>query len=156
MKYGNIDNLRKLLYNLNEIKFNCFIKTNKKKISKVWGVVMKWYKIIFNINRMRDASGGKMLYYAIRNLALYAIGLAIFLGGVFINESNEILSLALLVVGGLCLIIVTLYQFLLIGFASAKINRDDDKGKNVASLIITLFSIVIIAVLVFLMLNRIL
>lgn len=117
---------------------------------------MKWYKCILNINRMRDASGGKMLYCAVRNLALYAIGLAIFLCGVFVNESNASLSLALLVLGGIGMIIVTLYQFLLIGYASVKINRDEDKGKNVASLIITLFSIVIIAILVFLMLNRIL
>lgn len=117
---------------------------------------MKWYKVIFNISRMRDASGGKMLYYAIRNLALYAIGLGIFLAGVLINESNEIISIALLAVGGLCIIIVTLYQFLLVGFASAKINRDEDKGKNIASLLITLFSIVIVAVLVFLMISKIL
>lgn len=122
---------------------------------------MKWRKFIFNINQMRDASGGKMLFYAIRNLALYAIGLAIFLGGVFANEFNNNLSLALLIIGGLCMIIVTLYQFLLVGFASAKIYRDDDKRKNVVSIIIMsiiimLFSIVIIAVLVYLMLNRIL
>lgn len=117
---------------------------------------MKWYKVIFNISRMRDASGGKMLYYAIRNLALYAIGLGVFLAGVFINESNEIISIALLAVGGLCIIIVTLYQFLLVGFASAKINRDEDKGKNIASLLITLFSIVIVAVLVFLIISKIL
>lgn len=117
---------------------------------------MKWYKIIFNIDRMRDASGGKMLYYAIRNLALYAIGLAIFLGGVSVNNSNKILSLALLIIGGICMIIVTLYQLLLIGFASVKIIRDDDKRKNIASLIITLLSIVIIAILVFMMINRIL
>lgn len=117
---------------------------------------MKWYKIIFNIDRMRDASGGKMLYYAIRNLALHAIGLAIFLGGVFVNETNNTLSLALLIIGGICMIIVTLYQFLLVGFASANINRDDDKRKNIASLIITLLSIVIIAILVFMMINRIL
>lgn len=117
---------------------------------------MKWYKAILNINCMRDASGSKMLYCAVRNLALYAIGLAIFLGGVFVNESNEILSIALLTVGGLCMIIVTLYQFLLVGFASAKIIRDDDKSKNIASLLITLFSIVIVAVLVFLMISKIL
>lgn len=117
---------------------------------------MKWYKIIFNIDRMRDASGGKMLYYAIRNLALHAIGLAIFLGGVFVNETNNTLSLALLIIGGICMIIVTLYQLLLIGFASVKIYRDDDKRKNIASLIITLLSIVIIAILVFMMINRIL
>lgn len=121
----------------------------------MWGF-MKWYKAILDINRIRDASGSKMLYYAIRNLALYAIGLGLFLGGVFVNESDEILSIALLAVGGLCMIIVTLYQFLLVGFASAKIIRDDDKSKNIASLLITLFSIVIVAVLVFLMISKIL
>lgn len=115
---------------------------------------MKWYKVIFNFNRIRDASGSKMLYYAIRNLALYAIGLAIFLGGVFVNESNNILSLVLLIIGGICMIIVTLYQFLLIGFASVKITRDDDKRKNIASLIVTLLSMTIVAILVYLMLTK--
>lgn len=117
---------------------------------------MKWYKSIFNINRMRDASGSKMLYYAIRNLALYAIGLGLFLGGVLAYESNGDLSLALLIIGGVCMSIVTLYQFIIAGFASAKIIREVDKGKNIASLLIILLSIVIVAVLIFLMISRIL
>lgn len=143
----SIDCIRSLCYNLiGKYYFKCCL---------MWGF-MKWYKVILDINRMRDASGSKMLYYAIRNLALYAIGLGLFLGGVLAYESNEIASIALLAVGGLCMIIVTLYQFLLVGFISAKIIRDDDKSKNIASLLITLFSIVIVAVLVFLMINSIL
>lgn len=117
---------------------------------------MKRFKEIFKINCMREANGSKMLYYAIRNLAFYAIGLAIFLIAVFINESNQEISLALLIVGGLCMIIITLYQFLIIGFASGKIIRDDDKRKNIASLLITLFSIVIVAIVAFLMISKIL
>lgn len=117
---------------------------------------MKWYKVIFNIYRMRDATGAKMLYYAIRNLALYAVGLAIFLAGVFINESNEILSLTLLIIGGICIIIMTVYQFIIIGFASIKINRDDDKIKNIIALTITLLAIVILTILVYMMLLKIL
>lgn len=142
-----IDCMRSLCYNL--LGSNCL------DCCQMWGF-MKWYKAILDINRIRDASGSKMLYYAIRNLALHAIGLGLFLGGVFVNESDEILSIALLAVGGLCMIIVTLYQFLLVGFASAKIIRDDDKSKNIASLLITLFSIIIVAVLVFLMISKIL
>lgn len=104
---------------------------------------------------MREANGSKMLYCAIRNLAFYAIGLAIFLIGVFINESSQEISLVLLIIGGICMIIITLYQFLIIGFASGKIIRDDDKRKNIATLIITLLSIVVVAVMVFLMLGKI-
>lgn len=116
---------------------------------------MKRFKEIFKIDCMREANGSKMMYYAIRNLAFYAIGLAIFLIGVFINETSQEISLALLIIGGICMIIITLYQFLIIGFASGKIIRDDDKRKNIATLIITLLSIVVVAVMVFLMLGKI-
>lgn len=120
------------------------------------GVAMKRFKEIFKIDCMREANGSKMMYYAIRNLAFYAIGLAIFLIGVFINETSQEISLALLIVGGLCMITITLYQILIIGFASRKIIRDDDKRKNIASLLITLFSIIIVAIVVFLMISKIL
>lgn len=117
---------------------------------------MKWYKVIFNINRLREASGGKMLYYAIRNIVLYLIGFGIFLGGILTNDSSEIISLVLLIVGGLCMVIVSLYQFLMIGFASAKIKRNEDKGKNISALVIAIISIVVIVVAVLVMVTKIL